>query len=205
MRVLYFSLRIAPAIFRAWAAEFLKSSIYGRVQMKKLLWFLFLLLAGCTGIPQGLTVVEDFSLNRYLGTWHEIARLDNRFEKELDPVSATYSLAADGSVKVVNKGYDLNKKEWKTIQGRGVFLDDKKTTQGALKVSFFGPFYASYNVIDLDRAGYRWAMVCGRDKSYFWILSKDSVMAQGQLSELVAKAATLGFDTAKLRYLGKKP
>ena len=87
---------------------------------------------------------------------------------------------------------------------RGVFLDDKKTTQGALKVSFFGPFYASYNVIDLDKAGYRWAMVCGRDKSYFWILSKDSVMEQGQLHALVAKAATLGFDTAKLRYLGKK-
>ena len=73
-----------------------------------------------------------------------------------------------------------------------------------MKVSFFGPFYASYNVIDLDKAGYRWAMVCGRDKSYFWILSKDPVMAPEQLSALVAKAATLGFDTAKLRYLGKK-
>ncbi len=171
--------------------------------MKKMLFLCFLLLAGCTGIPQGVTVVEDFSLDRYLGTWHEIVRLDNRFEKELDPVSATYSLAQDGSVKVVNKGYDLKKQEWKTIQGRGVFLDDKKATQGALKVSFFGPFYASYNVIDLDKAGYRWAMVCGRDKSYFWILSKDSVMEQGQLKMLVAKAGTLGFDTAKLRYLGK--
>ena len=138
---------------------------------------------------KGITVVDDFSLDRYLGTWHEIVRLDNRFEKELDPVSATYSLAPDGSVKVVNKGYDLKKQEWKTIQGRGVFLDDKKTTQGALKVSFFGPFYASYNVIDLDKAGYRWAMVCGRDKSYFWILSKDSVMEQGQLDALVARAA----------------
>jgi apolipoprotein D and lipocalin family protein len=173
--------------------------------MKKLLLLLALLLAGCTGIPQGITVVDDFSLNRYLGTWHEIVRLDNRFEKELDPVSATYSLAPDGSVKVENKGYDLKKKEWKTIQGRGVFLDDKKTTQGALKVSFFGPFYASYNVIDLDRAGYRWAMVCGRDKSYFWILSKDPVMEPGQLSTLVAKAAKLGFDTSRLRYLHNKP
>lgn len=173
--------------------------------MKKLLLLVVLLLAGCTGIPKGITVVEDFSLNRYLGTWHEIARLDNRFEKELDPVSATYSLAPDGSVKVVNKGYDLKKQEWKTIQGRGVFLDAKNSTQGALKVSFFGPFYASYNVIDLDKAGYRWAMVCGRDKSYFWILSKDPVMEQGQLDALVARAAAFGFDTAKLRYLGRKP
>lgn len=171
--------------------------------MKKLLLLFFILLAGCTGIPQGITVVDNFSLGRYLGTWHEIARLDNRFEKALDPVSATYSLAPDGSVIVLNKGYNLKKKEWKTIQGRGLFLDDKNTTQGALKVSFFGPFYASYNVIDLDRAGYRWAMVCGRDKSYFWILSKDPVMEPGQLKALVAKATTLGFDTAKLRYLGK--
>ena len=105
--------------------------------MKKLLLLLFILLAGCTGVPQGITVVDNFSLNRYLGTWHEIVRLDNRFEKELDPVSATYSLAADGSVKVVNQGYDLKNKKWKTIQGRGVFVDDKNTTQGALKVSFF--------------------------------------------------------------------
>ena len=172
--------------------------------MKKLLLLCFLLLAGCTGIPQGITVVDHCSLDRYLGTWHEIARLDHRFEKELDPVSATYSLAPDGSVKVVNKGYDPKKQELKTIQGRGVFLDDKNTTQGALKVSFFGPFYASYNVIDLDRDGYRWAMVCGRDKSLFWILSKDTVMEPEQLKALVAKAATLGFDTAKLRYLGRQ-
>lgn len=172
--------------------------------MKKLLLLVFLLFAGCTGVPQGITVVDNFSLDRYLGTWHEIVRLDNRFEKELDPVSATYSLALDGSVKVVNKGYDLKKQEWKTIQGRGVFLDDKKTTEGALKVSFFGPFYASYNVIDLDREGYRWAMVCGRDKSLFWILSKDSVMEQAQLKALVVRATALGFDTAKLRYLGKQ-
>ncbi len=173
--------------------------------MNKLFLIFFLLFAGCTGIPQGITVVDDFSLDRYLGTWYEIVRLDNRFEKELEPVSATYSLAPDGSVKVVNKGYDAKKQEWKTIQGRGVFLDDKNTTKGALKVSFFGPFYASYNVIDLDKAEYRWAMVCGRDKSYFWILSKDPVMEQGQLNALVAKATTLGFDTAKLRYLHNKP
>lgn len=173
--------------------------------MKKLVLIFFFLLSGCTGIPKGITVVDNFSLDRYLGTWHEIVRLDNRFEKELDPVSATYSLAPDGSVKVVNKGYDLKKQAWKTIQGRGVFLDDKNTSQGALKVSFFGPFYASYNVIDLDKAGYRWAMVCGRDKSYFWILSKDPVMDQRQLDALVARAAAFGFDTAKLRYLGRKP
>ena len=173
--------------------------------MKKLLLFLFLLLAGCTGVPQGITVVDNFSLNRYLGTWHEIVRLDNRFEKELDPVSATYSLAPDGSVKVVNKGYDRKEQKWKTIQGRGDFVDDKKTTEGALKVSFFGPFYASYNVIALDKANYRWAMVGGRSKSFFWILSRDQQMEPALLKELIAQAKSLGFDTAKLRYIKKQP
>ena len=85
--------------------------------MKKLFLLVFVLLAGCTGVPEGIKVVDDFSLNRYLGTWHEIVRLDNRFEKELDPVSATYSLAADGSVKVVNKGYDLKKKGMENHSG----------------------------------------------------------------------------------------
>lgn len=172
--------------------------------IKKLFLLFSCLLAGCTGIPPGITVVDDFSLDRYLGTWHEIARLDNRFEKELDPVSTIYSLSADGSVKVVNKGYDSKKQEWKTIQGRGVFLDDKNTGKGALKVSFFGPFYASYNVIALDKADYRWAMVCGKDKSYFWILSRTPEMEQVLLKELVAKAASLGFETEKLRYIGKQ-
>lgn len=172
--------------------------------MKKLLLLFFALLAGCTGVPEGLSVVEDFSLERYLGTWHEIARLDNRFEKELEPVTATYSLSGDGSVRVVNKGYDSSKKDWKTIEGRAVFLDDSKPGRGALKVSFFGPFYASYNVIMLDREEYSWAVVCGHDRSLFWILSKKPVMDPVLLRQLVEKAASLGFDTAKLRFMGTR-
>ncbi|NTU97387.1 MAG: lipocalin [Chlorobiaceae bacterium] len=169
--------------------------------MKRLFLLFFVILAGCTGVPEGLTVVDGFSLDRYLGTWHEIVRLDNRFEKELEPVSATYSLSADGSVNVVNRGYDTKNKKWKNIEGRAVFNDDRHPDKGALKVSFFGPFYASYNVIALDRAGYGWAMVCGRDKSYFWILSKSPDMDPVLLGELVAKAASLGFDTTKFRYV----
>lgn len=169
--------------------------------MKKLFLLLFAFLSGCTGVPQGLSVVDDFSLERYLGTWYEVARLDNRFEKELEPVSASYSPAPDGSVRVINRGYDVKKQEWKTIEGRAVFADEKQQDKGALKVSFFGPFYASYNVIALDRENYSWALVCGRDKSYFWILSKRQDMDPALLKELVQKAASLGFDTARIRYV----
>ena len=74
--------------------------------IKKLLLLFLLFLAGCMGIPQGVTVVDDFSLDRFLGTWYEVARIDNSFEKNLGQVSASYKLAGDGSVTVLNKGYD---------------------------------------------------------------------------------------------------
>jgi apolipoprotein D and lipocalin family protein len=171
--------------------------------MKKLFLFLALLLSGCTGVPEGITVVDDFNLDRFLGTWYEVARIDNSFEKKLEQVSAKYALADDGSVKVLNKGYDTKKNKWKTIEGRGVFIGD--THKGALKVSFFGPFYASYNVIELDKIGYRWAMVCGRDRSYFWILSREPEMDSELLKELVSHAKSFGFDTTHLRYLSTQP
>jgi apolipoprotein D and lipocalin family protein len=170
--------------------------------MKKLLSLFFILLAGCTGVPQGLTVVDDFRLERYLGAWYEIARLDNRFEKDLGQVSAEYSLRDDGSVKVMNRGFDAEKGEWSSIEGKAAFVGD--ATKGALKVSFFGPFYASYNVLALDRENYSWAIVCGHKKSLFWILARQPEMEPSLLKRLVAKADSLGFETAKLRYFGKR-
>ncbi len=171
--------------------------------IKKLFVLLILLLAGCMGIPRGVTVVDNFSLDRFLGTWYEVARIDTSFEKDLEQVSALYTLAEDGSVKVLNKGYDRKKREVQTIEGRGVFVGDPR--KGALKVSFFGPFYASYNIIALDKVGYRWAMVCGRDPAYFWILSKDSEMDPRLLKDLVVQAKSWGFDTEHLHYFGKHP
>ena len=170
--------------------------------MKKLLLLLFVFLAGCTGIPEGITVVDNFALDRYLGTWYEVARLDNKFEKNFEQVVADYSLSADGSVKVVNRGFDTEKQQKKTVEGRALFVNDKETAKGALKVSFFGPFYGSYNVIALDRVGYRWAMVCGRDRSYFWILSREPQIEPALIKEIVAQAKSFGFDTAKLHYAG---
>ncbi len=171
--------------------------------IKKISVLVILLLAGCMGIPRGVTVVDNFVLDRFLGTWYEVARIDTSFEKDLEQVSALYTIAEDGSVKVLNKGYDRKKREVQTIEGRGVFVGD--THKGALKVSFFGPFYASYNIIALDKVGYRWAMVCGRDPAYFWILSKDPEMEPKLLKELVIRAKSLGFDTEHLHYFGKHP
>ncbi len=169
--------------------------------INKLFFLVVLLLSGCTGVPEGLAVVDDFKLDRYLGSWYEIVRIENSFEKNLGQVSAEYSLREDGSVKVMNKGFDAKKGEWKSIEGKAAFAGEP--SKGALKVSFFGPFYAGYNVVALDRENYSWAIVCGHKKSLFWILARKPEMEPVLLQKLVAKADSLGFETAKLRYFEK--
>ena len=116
--------------------------------VRKLLFFLVLLLTGCVGMPEGVTPVKNFQLERYLGKWYEIARLDHSFERGLSDVSATYRLQADGSVKVTNRGFDAERKVWKEAVGKALFTDD--ANHGSLKVSFFGPFYGGYHVVALD-------------------------------------------------------
>ena len=91
-------------------------------------------------------LLKDSRKEKYLGKWYEIARLDYRFEKNLDNTTAEYSL--NGSIRVVNRGYDTKKNKWKQATGKSKFVDDDKTAR--LKISFFGPFYAGYNVIAID-------------------------------------------------------
>jgi apolipoprotein D and lipocalin family protein len=165
--------------------------------MKRLIPVLLLLaLAGCSGAPEGIVAVDRFELKRYLGTWYEIARIDNWFERGTEQVSADYSMREDGKVRVLNKGYSPEQKKWKTAEGKAMFTGDP--TVGALKVSFFGPFYGGYNVFDLDRENYSWAMVAGNSRSYFWILSRTPQMDKAVLARLLAEAQSKGFDTLKV-------
>ena len=161
-----------------------------------LLTFVCLILASCTGIPSNVQPVDNFELNRYLGTWYEIARLDHSFERGLSNVSASYSLRDDGGVTVVNKGFKADKNEWKEAIGKAYFMSDPDI--GRLKVSFFGPFYGGYNIIELDHENYQYALICGPDRSYLWILSRTKKMDHAILDRLVSKARSLGFDTEKL-------
>jgi len=151
---------------------------------------------GCTRLPEGITPVQGFELKRYLGEWHEVARLDHRFERGLTKVTATYSLNADGSVKVLNRGWDAAKGQWKVAEGRAVFI--AAATEGRLKVSFFGPFYGAYTVMALDPG--RYSMICGPDRSYFWILSREPKLDPATLQGLIAQAKAQGFATEQLIY-----
>ena len=153
-------------------------------------------LSACTGAPEGVEVVSGFDLNRYLGTWYEIARLDHSFERGLSSITATYSLRDDGGVRVINRGYNAEEGEWDEAEGKAYFVGDEDV--GQLKVSFFGPFYGGYNVIELDQDGYQYSMVAGPDRSYLWILSRTPALEETIFERLVAKARELGFPTDEL-------
>ena len=152
--------------------------------------------AACTGAPEGVEPVTGFELDRYLGTWYEIARLDHSFERGLSNVTAGYSLRDDGGVRVINRGYNAEDAEWDEAVGKAYFVGDEDV--GQLKVSFFGPFYGGYNVIELDQDGYQYSMVAGPDRSYLWILSRTPDLDDAVLERLLAKAGELGFPLGEL-------
>lgn len=150
-----------------------------------------LLSVACsTTPPDNVRVVENFQSERYLGQWYEIARLDHRFERGLEQVTATYSPREDGGLKVVNRGFNTQKQRWQESTGKAYFTGDPQ--RASLKVSFFGPFYGGYNVIALDE-NYRYALVCGPNRSYLWILARTPQLDAAVKEELVQKARENGF------------
>jgi len=153
------------------------------------------LLTGCTGLPDNVTPVEKFEINRYLGKWHEIARLDHSFERGLSQVTAEYSLRDDGGVKVVNRGFDAVEGKWREAVGKAYFVES--ADKGYLKVSFFGPFYGAYVIFELDR-DYRYSFVSGPDRDYLWLLSRTPAVSDALMERFIKKAASLGFDTDAL-------
>ncbi len=161
--------------------------------------FVLVFLYGCTGIPDGVTPVEGLDINRYLGKWYEIARLDHSFERGLNNVTAEYQLRDDGGIDVLNRGYDPVRMKWKEADGKAYFIGDRET--GRIKVSFFWPFYGAYNIIELDKKNYRYALVCGPDRSYLWILAREPRLDQAIIDKLVNKAEESGFETDKLIYV----
>jgi len=160
-----------------------------------------LLTAACTGIPEQVSPVTGFEVSRYLGTWYEIARLDHSFERGLEQVTAEYSLRAGGGIRVVNRGFDSASKRWKEADGKAYFIGPDNV--GRLKVSFFGPFYGAYNIIELDKQDYRYALVCGPNTKYLWILAREPLLDKPTIDRLTKKAAALGFDTEQLIFVSQ--
>ncbi len=166
--------------------------------MRYLSCVLVFLLSGCVGIPNGIKPVDDFDINRYLGKWYEIARLDHSFERGLEAISAEYSLKDDGGVNVVNRGFNVEEKEWDEAKGKAYFVNDENT--GHLKVSFFGPFYGSYIVFELGD-DYEYSMITSSDKSYLWLLSRTAEIDTALKQHFIKTITDLGFDHGSLIFV----
>lgn len=146
-----------------------------------------------TRVPSGITPVEGFEVERYMGRWYEIARLDHRFERGMTDVTADYRLRADGTVQVVNSG--LRGGERRSADATARFRGDPSVA--SLAVTFFPGFPGGYHVFALDE-DYRWAVISGPDRGYLWILARTPEMDEGLYQQLVGLARDRGFPVDQL-------
>lgn len=169
---------------------------------KILLMISALVLGGCLGMPESVKPVSDFELNNYLGKWYEIARLDHSFERGLSQVTAEYSLKGDGGVLVINRGFSEADNTWKEAEGKAYFVNTD--SEGYLKVSFFGPFYGSYVVFELDHKDYKYAFVSGPNTDYLWLLARTPSVEPEIIQKFINMSEERGFDTKSLIYVHQK-
>jgi apolipoprotein D and lipocalin family protein len=163
-----------------------------------LLTLIVIILTGfnsCATLPKGAVPINTFDKERYLGTWYEIARLDFKYEENLNNTTAEYSLNKNGTLKVDNKGYHTKEEQWKQSIGKAKFVSDENI--GMLKVSFFGPFYGGYNVIAID-PDYKYALIAGSSLKYLWLLSRDTSMPDEIKNNYLKMAKAIGYNTAAL-------
>jgi apolipoprotein D and lipocalin family protein len=125
--------------------------------------------------------------------------LDHSFERGMSSVTATYSMRDDGGVKVLNKGFKEDSQEWGEAEGKAYFVDSSDV--GHLKVSFFGPFYGSYIIFELDTLDYQYAFVSGMNTDYLWLLARTPAVSDELIEHFVKSASALGFDTEQLIFV----
>lgn len=158
-----------------------------------------LILSGCVGMPEAVKPITGFELPSYLGRWYEVARLDHSFEKDLEQVTAEYHMRKDGGVSVLNRGYSTTKNEWEEAEGKAYFVNSPE--DGYLKVSFFGPFYGSYVIFELDKENYSYAFVSGPNTNYLWLLSRTPSVKPEIMDKFMQMSAERGFDISRLIYV----
>ena len=155
-------------------------------------------LFSCAKIPEGAVAVTPFYKEKYLGKWYEIARIDFKYERDLNNTTAEYSINDDGSIKVDNKGYNTKTGEWDQAIGKAKFVGSENV--GRLKVAFFASFYSGYNVIAIDD-DYQYALVAGQSLKYLWILSRTTTIPEDVKENYLKIAEDIGYDTSDLLWV----
>lgn len=153
---------------------------------------------GCGSVQNPPRVVGSIDLQRYSGTWYEIARYPNRFEKGCNGVTATYRVDKDGSLEVINRCRRVDRGgSVSQIKGRARASDEQSPAK--LKVMFFWPFYGHYWVIELAE-DYSWVVVGHPRRKYLWILARQSYLEKDQLQNVLLRIVDQGYDPARLIY-----
>lgn len=143
------------------------------------------------------TTVKTLDVEKYMGTWYEIARFDHRFERNLVEVTATYSLLPNGKIQVVNAGYKNSLQgDYSSAKAKAKIINPE--VPGKLKVYFIPFFGAAYNILELDTTNYQWAMIGSSTAKYLWILSRTKQMEPAVYQMLVDKAQQRGYPTENL-------
>ncbi len=161
------------------------------------LTILSFVVIGCVEVPEGITPVKKFKVKKFMGTWYEIARLDHHFEQGLNSITANYSINRDGKITIQNSGYMVKWQEWRYKEAKAYVVGENNI--GLLKVSYLWPFYDPYVIFKLD-PDYEYAFVCGKDRSFLWLLSRTRYVDRDVIEEFEEEAKKLGFNTSKLIY-----
>ncbi len=151
------------------------------------------LICSCSAQNINRATVENLDLSRYLGEWHEIARFDSRFERDMVSVTAHYSLNSDGSIKVVNRGYNTRKERWGETEAKATTTNQP----GRLRISIFPLFSTDYNILSVAD-DYQWALVGSSSPDFLWILSRTKEINEATLKHILTVAESKGYDTKKL-------
>ena len=159
-------------------------------------FLIILTFTSCASKYEPLDTVNKVEINKYLGTWYEIARYEHKFQKDCKNVSATYTLRDDGKINVLNQCINMKTNELKKASGIAYATDDSFSK---LKVSFFRPFYGDYWVLLLDD-NYKYAVVGAPSREYLWILSREKTITNDVKKSILSKLPTLGFPIEKLMW-----
>ncbi len=154
------------------------------------------LFTACSSKNPPLQTVSKVDLNKYLGTWYEIARYEHFFEKDCKNVTANYSIMDENLIQVINSCVKIITNEKKEAKARAYAVDD---TNSKLKVSFFRPFYGDYWVLILDEQ-YNYAVVGTPNREYLWILSRTKTIDENIKTDILNKLPSLGFEPSKFTW-----
>jgi apolipoprotein D and lipocalin family protein len=154
-----------------------------------------LLLSACAPEPTPVAEpVKQLNVERYMGTWYEIARLPHSFQEGLQQVTAEYRLNRDGSFEVTNRGYNDAEGEWETAIGLAEPIDGM---EAGFTIQFQWPFKGGYYVAELGD-NYDYAVVVSNDKEFFWLLARDPGMPRWLIDQNLAQAAQWGIDVEQI-------